>query len=60
MAENFLEPSYNVRHQSVLVRRAACLEELDGRTPKLVRLDNEDEGTQSLADPRDTHDGNFR
>ena len=26
-----------------------CLEELDGRTPKLVRLDNEDEGTPSRS-----------
>ena len=34
---------------SKYARPKSCLEELDGCTPKLVRLDNEDEGTPSRS-----------
>ena len=58
MAENFLELSCTTENAPGLqcspskrARLKTCLKEFDGRTPKLVRLDNEDEG---LADPRDT------
>ena len=51
LAENFLEPSCTTEHAPGLQcspskrgHLKGCLEELDGRTPKLVRLDNEDEG----------------
>ena len=52
MAENFLEPSCTTEHAPGLqclpskrARPKGCLEELDGCTPKVVRLDNEDKGT---------------
>ena len=54
MAENFLDLSCTTEHAPGLqcspskrARLKDCLEEFDGRTPKLVRLDNEDEGTPS-------------
>ena len=39
---------YNVRHPKRACPKG-CLEELDRCTPKLVRLDNEDEGTPSRS-----------